>query len=133
MLGLAQLAGGQDEAADATLRAVERELATLQLDVLAREATVARAAMAPVGVAVDMVGPVIEHLHVDGLAGTMRPAAIVETVFAILRRAGDERSRDVAGLAGRYVAERASLIDDDELRAGSWPPSRTAGSWRSTN
>ena len=73
--------------------------------------------MAPVEVAVDMVGPVIEHLHVDGLAGTMRPAAMVETVVAILRRAGDERSRDVARLAGQYVTERASLIDDDELRA----------------
>ena len=73
--------------------------------------------MAPGEVAADMVGPIIEHLHVDGLAGTMRPAAMVETVFAILRRAGDERSHDVARLAGRYVTERANLIDDDELRA----------------
>ncbi len=117
VLGLAQLAGGQDEAADATLRDVERELIALQLDVLAREATVARAAMAPEDVATVMVAPVIEHLHVDGLAGTMRPAAMVETVAAILRRAGDERSHDVARLAARYVTERARLIDDDELRA----------------
>ena len=84
--GYAELANGHDAVAERVFAAAEEAYQGIELDVGEREARVGRAAVLlarqRVPDAVRLVEGVYDHLDRDGLAGTLRPTAVLDTSLA---------------------------------------------------
>jgi class 3 adenylate cyclase/tetratricopeptide (TPR) repeat protein len=116
---VAVAAGVWDDAATALARARE---GFAQLNVVPQERE-AQAMAALVAIrsgrtsdAIDAIRPVVEHLSAAGLAGTLRPHAVLRACWAVLDEAKDGQAADVAARARAYVDERAALIRDEQMR-----------------
>ena len=134
VLGLAQLADGQHEAADATLRDVERELIALQLDVLA--------ARGDGGEGGDGTRRCRDgHGRPGHRAPARRRAGGHDASGGDGRdrrgdpAAGRGRAQPRRGPPGGAVRDRTGAPDRRRRAARrlSWPPNRSVGSWRSTS
>ena len=97
--GYAELASGHDAVAERAFAAAEEAYQGIELDVGEREARVGRAAVLlarqRVPDAVRLVEGVYDHLDRDGLAGTLRPTAVLDTCWRVLAAAGDARADEL--------------------------------------
>jgi hypothetical protein len=64
------------------------------------------------------VEEILEHLDLEGntLDGTDEPFRVYLTCYRVLCANGDPRAEDILDTAHRLLQERASKIDDEELR-----------------
>ena len=119
--GYAELASGHDAVADRAFAAAEEAYQGIELDVGEREARVGRAAVLlarqRVPDAVRLVEGVYDHLDRDGLAGTLRPTAVLDTCWRVLAAAGDARADDFLARAQALVREASDTVGDPEMAA----------------
>ncbi len=122
ILGYAELAAGHTTAAAESFRAAEESFADLDVDMLAREARVGRAAVllacGRTPDAVRLVEEVRPYLDRDGLEGCERPTAVWETCWRVLRGVGHPDAGAVLAAAQEYLRETADLIGDAALAQG---------------
>ncbi|MET0999396.1 MAG: adenylate/guanylate cyclase domain-containing protein, partial [Marmoricola sp.] len=65
-----------------------------------------------------LVEPLLAHLDVEGLSGTVLPGEMLRTCHRILVAAGDPRADTVLAQARAYLEEYAAGIGDEEMAAG---------------
>jgi hypothetical protein len=122
ILGYAELAAGHTTAAAESFRAAEESFADLDVDMLAREARVGRAAVllacGRTPDAVRLVEEVRPYLDRDGLEGCERPTAVWETCWRVLTAVGHPDAGAVLAAAQEYLRETADLIGDAALAQG---------------
>ena len=107
-LGLAAAAMGLWDEAETAFAEAHRLFEILELESLVREATVGlgsvAAARGQLDSAVELIGPVLEHLDTTGLSQTWEPGQMLLCCHRILVEAGDPRAGAVLEQAGPTCA-----------------------------
>ena len=127
-LGLAAAAMGLWDEAETAFAEARRLFEILELESLVRESTVGlgsvAAARGQLDAAVELIGPVLEHLDTTGLSQTWEPGQMLLSCHRILVDAGDPRAGTVLERARSYVHSMAEEVGDPDLAAGylAYPP-----------
>jgi tetratricopeptide (TPR) repeat protein len=120
--GYAELGCGHAGVADRAFAAAGEAYRSIELDVGDREARVGRAAVllaqGRVADAVHLVDGVYDQLDRAGLAGSLRPATILDTCRRALEAADDPRAAELLVRAQALVREASALVGDPAMAAG---------------